>query len=153
MSLSTCLLLWSFQKRFLSATVNCPRRNSSSLGVLVWLRLCERDSLDRDRDLLGLAECLPRDFDRFRDFDLLTDRRFDLLLDRDLRFDTELRLVRRLDLCRELLDELEDWLDEDDERDRDERRDFGVRDLLRLSCLGVSDLERDFDLDEDWLRA
>lgn len=97
---------------------------------------------------------MPRDFDRFRDFDLLTDRRFDLVFDRDrdLCFDTE-RLVRRFDFFRELLDELEDPLDDDDERDRDERRDLGVRDLLRLLCLGVNDLERDFELDEDRLRA
>lgn len=71
--------------------MNCPRRSSSSLGVLR-LRLRDRDL---DLEVLDVEECFlrPLDLETERlDGDLLTEWCFDRLLDRDLCFATFLVL-------------------------------------------------------------
>lgn len=97
------------------------------------LRLREREPRDFDRDFecRGLSDLFfPFDLERLRDFDLssLRERR-DRLLDRDPSFDEDFRLVRRLDVDR-------DRLEDADERPDDlevERRVLGVCDRLRVN--------------------
>lgn len=142
-SFSSCLFLCIFQKRFLSATVNCPRRSSDPER----LRDLELWDLDLDFEPPGLTECLPfaLDFDRRRDVDrvLLTERRFDRLLERDFRF------VFRLDL-----DDRRGGVDELDELEERDLEGRGLLDAerLRFECRGAGDMEgeREPDLDRDF---
>lgn len=148
LSFSSCLFLCIFQKRFLSATVNCPRR-SSSLGLPLRLRERELRDLERDLDAAGLAKCLPfpLDFDRRRedDLSLLNDRLWERLRERDFRF------IFRLDFERDRRGGV-DEVDQLNERDLDLRW-LLERDRLRFECRtdGVRDLERDFELVNDLL--
>lgn len=136
-SISSCLFLCIFQKRFLSATVNCPRR-SSSLADPLRLRDLELRDLDRDLEPLGLAERFPfpLDFDRRREFDRLFERDF--------------RFTLRLDFERDRRVGVDDP-DLLEERDLD-RQGLREIDRLRFECRGDGDndcdLDRDFEVDD-----
>lgn len=138
----SCRYLCNFQKRLRSATVNWPRRCSSSLGVPGLRALSSLGGGD-----LGLTErfflpSLDRERRRDLDCDRERERRFDRLAEPDL--DLRLGSLRLRSTLRSR-DESESLEDADADDADVERR--GARFLRRDAGGGAGDLSLDFEPD------